>query len=771
MIYRPIRPLRLMILGLLALYSIGASAQTITLNPTSLSGFFTCRYSASASQSFTVTVSGTAGNDPISVVAPPGYEVAISGGSYSGSVLLNADGSGNLASTTIDVRIQGDNLVISPSDVTVSSATVPSVTKTVSVSGSVSDPTIAYDFDYARFAPQGLSYTLAPADLQNSTAHPSTPWVSSDASVVSVTSGGTITGNALGTANITYMDNNGCTDVLGIEVIPRFTTLGYWDDATKWSSQQVPSNFSNVYMDALCTMDNETVIIDNMLFGNSGGIIVDNGSVLTISDTLDFKAANFYVHDSYFHMDANGFIRAGQSGSDASVCNIRFINSKPDHSRFTFWSIPFSMETINYPFWQSNLSDAYYWDYTASDGGVYNGQWAALQTRSNPASYGVYAGEGFIITPDQQAPGSSADVTESINYQFSNQTPNNGPISLALSAAANDWVLVGNPYTSPLDLTAFFGDNSDLTGSAYFWDDNSETYSGNYAVYVESGTSTSAYSSGNVPNGAVEPGQGFFVRMGPSATTIAISFDNDMRTLTAPAQFYKQEQRERLWLSLSNEAEGYQQIAVSLDEDATTAFDRGYDAHFLDGHTPLSLYSLAGSEQLVIQSLPKLAVQSELIPLGVSVAAAGVFILSIDSLDHWPASREVILVDSLMGTETDLRTTDYAFSTQWAGPIESRFFLRLVDATFNLTEAAEPSLRWAQQGNQLVLWCSSAGFSAIERVTATDVQGRKIMNRRFSEEEEIRFDVSNWTPGSYTLQVTHRNGPNTALQVVINGAR
>lgn len=83
----------------------GSSLSTPTiLTSGSLGSFYTPAGTASAIQSFTVSGSGL-GTTDLTVSAPSGFELRANAGSYASSVALTPDGSGSVASTTIDVRL------------------------------------------------------------------------------------------------------------------------------------------------------------------------------------------------------------------------------------------------------------------------------------------------------------------------------------------------------------------------------------------------------------------------------------------------------------------------------------------------------------------------------------------------------------------------------------------------------------------------------------------------------------------------------------------
>ncbi|WBO82769.1 T9SS type A sorting domain-containing protein [Hymenobacter yonginensis] len=82
---------------------------SITASVTSLSGFSTSQGTPSATQTYTVRGDGL-GNNGIVVSTPAGFEAATTaGGAYTSSFTLPTNGSGNVATTTIFVRLTGVN--------------------------------------------------------------------------------------------------------------------------------------------------------------------------------------------------------------------------------------------------------------------------------------------------------------------------------------------------------------------------------------------------------------------------------------------------------------------------------------------------------------------------------------------------------------------------------------------------------------------------------------------------------------------------------------
>ena len=123
-------------------YTFSGTHPAIEVSPTSLTGFAYEQGSGSPTvQSFTVSGAGLGANESIQLTAPTGYGLSLTEtGPYSDIENVPADGNGNVAPTTVYVRLNegltaGDyngNVVV----------TCSNVTRNVSLSGTVTDPTL-----------------------------------------------------------------------------------------------------------------------------------------------------------------------------------------------------------------------------------------------------------------------------------------------------------------------------------------------------------------------------------------------------------------------------------------------------------------------------------------------------------------------------------------------------------------------------------------------------------------------------------------------------
>jgi hypothetical protein len=321
-------------------------------------------------------------------------------------------------------------------------------------------------------------------------------------------------------------------------------------------------------------------------------------------------------------------------------------------------------------------------------------------------------GKGYIVrTPDAL----NYATPQTVEAVF-NGAPNNGIHTIPLVTGQGTSNLLGNPYPSAVDLDTFLLDPSNrelTTGTVYLWthtipikkDDASNTYfytSNDYAKYnLTGGTkSISSAAGGIVPNGSLASGQGFFVvSVGPVGTK-SLVFNNNMRvrTVSKNNQFFRSSntgttnnatviKKNRLWLSINNEAGAYDETLLGYITGATNGLDYGYDGKTFSAGNVVSLYSVLGDVKLAIQGKDLNFDENETIPLGFSVATDGNYSIKIENTDGFLSYKNIFLVDKLNNTVTDLKFSKYSFNTV-KGTFNNRFELKYIDTKLNTASAA-----------------------------------------------------------------------------------
>lgn len=134
----------------------------------------------------------------------------------------------------------------------------------------------------------------------------------------------------------------------------------------------------------------------------------------------------------------------------------------------------------------------------------------------------IPAGSGFLLYlyADDNYDGSNDAFPKTLE---SVGMANTGEISPTLNSSADGFTLVGNPFSSTIDYDNT--NNSDLSGSIYIWDPNSEAGDGGKNGETASGSwKTWNGSTGDITDGLITPFQGFFVENAASVTSPSITF-------------------------------------------------------------------------------------------------------------------------------------------------------------------------------------------------------------------------------------------------------
>jgi uncharacterized repeat protein (TIGR03803 family) len=246
-------------------------------------------------------------------------------------------------------------------------------------------------------------------------------------------------------------------------------------------------------------------------------------------------------------------------------------------------------------------------------------------------------------------------------------TPGNGPISVPLTGQNTyRFNLVGNPYPSPLRLSALFGANpgpAGIDGTAWFWrDNNNNTGTGSYlAINNVSG-----------PDAQAAVGQGFFVQANGNSGTL--NFTNAMREGGDPTFYRGEESMERFRLAVSTSG-GQDELWVAFGPQFTTGFEKGYDAEKLEGASNLSLSAVVGGGRLAIAALPEPGSQRFELPLQFFARNAGAYTFAAGEVES-PTAQKLFLEDRQTGELYYLQPGRSHTLGLAAGTHRDRFYLR-----------------------------------------------------------------------------------------------
>ena len=417
------------------------------------------------------------------------------------------------------------------------------------------------------------------------------------------------------------------------------------------------------------------------------------------------------------------------------------------------------------------------------------------------------AAEGFTLK-------GSGTALANQTYTFVGK-PNNGPITAPI--AASNLNLVGNPYPSSLDATAFINANlNSTTGVLYFWEHystnnshNLAAYQGGYATKNLMGATPPAApagisglgSSAKTPKQYIPVGQGFFVE--GSATGGTITFNNNQREFVkednatsftlfknnsgttgtttidvedthfnynqdfqAPEDTFK-----RVRLGMTSVDDFHRQILIGFAGDnATSGIDPGYDAINID-EQPNEIYFMNSGKKLTIAGEGYFDVNTSY-PLGVTTNNPGNVKFTLDGKENLDTNQDIFIYDNVTNTYNSIsETQDYVVNLPQA-TIENRFFLTFKNTALlgvgsnNL----ESGINIAYSNTTAILAIANKTVdTTIETVGLFNILGQQVGNYDLKNQTQtnIVLPLKQLATGTYIVKMNTDKGA-TSRKIIIN---
>ncbi len=376
---------------------------------------------------------------------------------------------------------------------------------------------------------------------------------------------------------------------------------------------------------------------------NVCSVLVTNNAVVTIQTGANLQVNGQIQVDSGATLMVENKAAILQIKDDANVGNIIAKSDSAPMVRldYTAWTSPVTGQQLQ-AFSPNTLANRFY-EY------LYTGTTTATAYQTVASTNNFSLGKGYMIRASNIWPTSPPTI---FNGQFTG-VPNNGLVSLPIGIGYN---LVGNPYPSPISGNAVLTGNPSV-GILYFWTHNVPQNAAyiaqtNYASYTTLG-GTAAIAGGNIPNGKIGVGQGFFVK---ATTGGSFTLNNSTRRKAeSDTQFFKNNNTEvnRFWLNLTSDTMPFNQILIGYTENSSLNFDQNIDGKVLETDKT-NIYSVLNNEALVIQGRGNFNSNDE-VPIGFNVLESGNYIVSIPQKEGIFTSTGIYLKDTTTGTVQSLQ--------------------------------------------------------------------------------------------------------------------
>jgi hypothetical protein len=249
------------------------------------------------------------------------------------------------------------------------------------------------------------------------------------------------------------------------------------------------------------------------------------------------------------------------------------------------------------------------------------------------------------------------------------------------------WNLIGNPYPSYVDASAFLN-HEVATGVT-----NLSLLENASGIYGYDGDGTDGWeiiTLANVGSRLLAPGQGFFVAA--DANDVAaydLVFAPSMRRTGNSDDFISgRADNTLIFLKLNaSTTDTSYKTAFYFNDNASKALDAGYDAVIMGGYAPdFALYSHLVEENtglpIALQALGSTDVSNITIPIGVN-AKVGVPLTFSISASNLSAGVAVYLEDTLQNTTTLLTSSNYIVTPESELEGTGRFYLNITEKSLS----------------------------------------------------------------------------------------
>ena len=315
------------------------------------------------------------------------------------------------------------------------------------------------------------------------------------------------------------------------------TTDNSWNTASNWSCGTLPSA-----SDVIIISSGSPVLDTNFTVGAGGSLTLSGSGTLTISPTSTLTVtgtANFGGKAVTIKSNSSGNGALGQvTGTLSGATNVTVERYIPAKRSWRAITAPVTMTTSINANWQEGspvTGNGYGFDIWSNSGGTgiinggtgssllaydstTNNTWSAI-TNTTTASSMMDGSKNKPFMAFVTGPYGTNNVTAGATVTTLRATGTLLTGDKTYATVANKYTFIGNPYASPLDLTAVLNNTSNATasfsGNVWVWDANVlGTYSvGTYNLFDFAASNYSYTSSNaNISGAQIQSGQAFFVK-------------------------------------------------------------------------------------------------------------------------------------------------------------------------------------------------------------------------------------------------------------------
>lgn len=358
-----------------------------------------------------------------------------------------------------------------------------------------------------------------------------------------------------------------------------------------------------------------------------------------------------------------------------------------------------------------------------------------IWTYQTSSSTGVItSGQGYST---KLAAAGDISFTGSVNTGVS-------PINYGITqGTTNNFNLVGNPYTSYVNLGTFFTDNNAALSEQTVWMWNQVT------------TSYDLKLSGTDASFQIAPGQGFFVS---AASNTNVTFSNTNQSHQTDT--FQRSSRAEINLTASENG-NLKATQIYFINGTTKGFDNGYDGTVFGGvNSNFSLYSqLVNDNQgknYAIQSLPLNNMDDIVIPIGLKLNTGKEVKFSASST-NLPNDKRIYLEDRINEKFIDITEKDYTVTLTENTNGIGQFYLRATKYKLDtpIASSIEYVSLYKSDSNTLSILGLQTENASLKLYSLT---GKKVSDQKFSSKGHSTINIPSLATGVYIVELTSELG-------------
>jgi hypothetical protein len=224
-------------------------------------------------------------------------------------------------------------------------------------------------------------------------------------------------------------------------------------------------------------------------------------------------------------------------------------------------------------------------------------------------------------------------------------------------------------------------------------------------------------------------------------------------------------QKNRIWLSFTNNTGAYNQSLIGYITGATNSFDNLFDGKTFQTTNCISLYSILDQHKLSIQGRSLPFSDTDVIPLGVSSTISDLFSIGLDNFDGLFSNQTIYLIDKLNNTYHNLKESRYNFNLT-AGTYENRFEIRFsLESFLNNQDFQLNNLNIYNDKNVIKI---ESNINNIKSVVVYDILGKEIVNSKELDTNEYAINLKDLPSQVIIVKVKNNDNIIVNRKLIIN---